>query len=130
MFFTTADQLVPKDTDTQIDIYDARVCEPKNGNPCITEPTKQLPSCDGENCHGIPEPTPSLLAPGTASFNGEGNIPPTVSPPPKKVTEKTAKCKKVVVKKKGKKKTECIKPKKSKKAKKSTSKSSKNRRTK
>jgi hypothetical protein len=129
VFFMTADQLVPKDTDTQVDIYDARICEPEQGNPCITEPPPPLPPCDGESCHGIPESTPSLLAPGTASFNGEGNT--TGSPPPPAkpaVKKKTVKCKEVVVKKKGKKKTECIQPKKTKKAKKSTSKSSKNRR--
>ena len=34
VFFSTADQLVPKDTDTQLDYYDARICAPVNGNPC------------------------------------------------------------------------------------------------
>jgi len=119
VFFTTGDRLVPKDTDTQVDIYDARICEPEQGNPCISEPSPPLPPCDGEACHGIPATTPSLLAPGSATFNGEGNV---ITPPPpavvKKVTKKTAKCKKVVVKKKGKKKTECLAKKSSKKAKK------------
>ena len=87
VFFMTADRLVPKDTDTQVDTYDARVCEPASGNPCITEPSPPLPPCGGEACHGIPAATPSLLAPGTASFNGEGNIAPA-PPPPKKVTKK------------------------------------------
>jgi len=86
VFFTTADRLVPKDTDTQVDIYDARVCEPENGNPCIAEPAAPLPPCDGENCHGIPAATPSLLAPGSATFNGEGNI---ASPPPAVVKPKS-----------------------------------------
>jgi hypothetical protein len=71
VFFRTADQLAPADTDTEVDIYDARVCEPEG---CIAEPTPPLPPCLGEQCHGIPAATPSLLAPGTASFNGEGNI--------------------------------------------------------
>jgi hypothetical protein len=79
VFFTTADRLVPQDTDTQVDIYDARVCEPEQGNPCITEPPRRLPPCGGEACHGIPAATPSNLTPGTASFNGEGNVTP---PPP------------------------------------------------
>jgi len=74
VFFQTADQLVPKDTDTQVDIYDARICE--SGSPCVSEPPPALPPCDGEDCHGIPAATPSLLAPGTASFNGEGNLAP------------------------------------------------------
>ena len=84
VFFMTADQLVPKDTDTQVDIYDARICEP--GSPCIAEPAPPLPPCGGENCHGIPAATPSLLAPGTASFNGEGNIAPAAAVKPKALT--------------------------------------------
>jgi hypothetical protein len=88
VFFTTADRLVPADTDTQVDIYDARVCEPANGNPCIALEPSPLPPCGGEACHGIPAATPSLLAPGTASFNGEGNIAPTptVAVKPKSLT--------------------------------------------
>jgi hypothetical protein len=35
----------------------------------------------GEACHGIPAGTPSLLTPGTVSFNGAGNI--TPAPPAK-----------------------------------------------
>jgi DNA-binding beta-propeller fold protein YncE len=81
VFFMTADQLVRSDTDTQGDVYDARICEPEHGNPCITEPPRALPPCGGEACHGIPAATPSGLAPGTATFNGEGNI--TPPPPPK-----------------------------------------------
>jgi hypothetical protein len=102
VFFTTADRLVPSDTDTQIDIYDARVCEPESGNPCVAEPPVPLPPCLGEACHGIPAATPSLLAPGTASFNGEGNVTPAAAapPPPKNVTKKAVKCKKGFVKKK------------------------------
>jgi len=74
VFFTTSDRLVPEDTDTQVDIYDARICEPANGNPCIQPAPAPLEPCIGEQCHGIPAATPSLLAPGTATFNGAGNI--------------------------------------------------------
>jgi hypothetical protein len=118
VFFTTADQLVPSDTDTQVDIYDARICEPENGNPCIAEPPQPLPPCLGEACHGIPAPVPSLLAPGTASFNGEGNVVPVVTPQAKKVVAKAVKCKKGFAKNK---KGRCVKKprKKTKKAKKS-----------
>jgi DNA-binding beta-propeller fold protein YncE len=76
VFFTTADQLVPKDTDTQVDTYDARICEPENGNPCIAEPAPPPAPCQGEACHGIPPAPPSLLSPGSAFFNGQGNITP------------------------------------------------------
>jgi hypothetical protein len=106
-FFSTTDRLAPKDTDTQEDIYDARVCEPEAGNPCITEPPPPLPPCDGESCHGIPEATPSLLAPGTASFNGEGNMVgvSSAASPPKKVAKKAVKCRKGFVKNK---KSKCV----------------------
>jgi DNA-binding beta-propeller fold protein YncE len=83
VFFTTSDQLVRKDTDTQLDFYDARICEPERGDPCITEPPPSPEPCDQEACHDIAAAAPSLLSPGTASFNGEGNltpIPPAVRP--------------------------------------------------
>src|SRR6202034_800559 len=107
-FFTTADQLLPQDTDTQVDIYDARICEPEQGNPCIQPAPPPLPPCLAEQCHGIPEPAPSLLAPGPASFTGEGNV--ASSPPSVRavVKKKATKCHKVVVKKKGKRKSECV----------------------
>jgi hypothetical protein len=77
VFFTTSDPLVPTDTDTQADFYDARICTPTD--PCIPPPAAALSPCDGESCHGVPAATPSLLTPGTASFNGEGNLAP-ISP--------------------------------------------------
>jgi hypothetical protein len=116
VFFMTADQLVPKDTDTQVDIYDARICEPEHGNPCISEPSPPLPTCGGEACHGIPAATPSLLTPGSASFDGEGNV---ASTPPALVVRPKAKvvtCKKGFVKNK---KRKCVKKKDKKKAKRS-----------
>jgi NHL repeat len=91
VFFTSADQLVPSDTDTQVDVYDARVCEPANGNPCVQPVPPALPPCLGEACHGIPAGTPSALAPPSAFFNGEGNIAPTPSSRPV-VGKKTVRC--------------------------------------
>jgi hypothetical protein len=125
VFFMTADQLVPKDTDTQVDIYDARICEPDNGNPCISEPSAPLPACGGEACHGIPAATPSLLAPGTASFNGEGNL---SSPSPARVVvkKKVAKCPKG---KTHNKQGKCVKQKKARKAKQSAKRAGNDRRT-
>jgi hypothetical protein len=111
VFFQTTDQLVEKDTDTQIDIYDARICEPENGNPCIEEPSPPLPPCDGENCHGIPAPTPSPPGGGTLTFNGVGNFTSslgTSKPKPKTAAElraeKLAKALKVCKRDKSKKK--------------------------
>jgi hypothetical protein len=115
VFFMTADQLVPKDTDTQVDIYDARICEPEHGNPCIAESPPALPPCGGEACHGIPPERSPLLTGGSATLNGKGN--PASPPAAAVVKKKTVKCKRGFLKNK---KNQCIKKKKSKKAKKST----------
>jgi len=88
VFFTTADRLVPADTNPQqVNIYDARICEPEHGNPCVSEPAPPLPPCDGENCHGVPPQRAPLLTGGSETFNGKGNLtggrelnPPAVKP--------------------------------------------------
>ena len=99
VFFTTADRLVPQDTDTELDIYDARI---GGGFPAPVV----SPPCLGEACHGIPPARSSVLTGGSATFNGQGNIAPST---PKKVTKKTVKCKKNFVKNK---KGKCVKQKK------------------
>jgi hypothetical protein len=76
VFFTTADQLVPQDTDTQVDVYDARVCTA--GEPCPVAPAPAV-GCTGEGCHGTPPVAPGVPNGATASFNGPGN-PVSVSP--------------------------------------------------
>jgi hypothetical protein len=76
VFFSTVDRLVPQDTDTQLDVYDARVCDPGHGDPCLQPPVGVSPPCLGEACHGTPPASPSSLTPGTAAFNGAGNVPP------------------------------------------------------
>ena len=117
VFFMTADRLVPKDTDTQVDIYDARICEPEHGNPCISEPAPLLPACGGEACHGIPAAAPSLLTPGSASFDGEGNVASSPPVPAVRPKAKVVTCKTGFVKNKKKK---CVKRKRKQKAKKSS----------
>jgi DNA-binding beta-propeller fold protein YncE len=76
VFFSTADQLSPQDTDTQLDVYDARICEPEHGDPCIQPPSSEQSPCIGESCHGTPPAALSQLTPGSASFSGAGNLPP------------------------------------------------------
>jgi hypothetical protein len=71
VFFTTADQLVPSDTDTQIDYYDARICSSES--PCISAPPPPLPPCDEEACHGTPAGTPPPPDASTLTFAGPGN---------------------------------------------------------
>jgi Tol biopolymer transport system component len=72
VFFTTADQLVGGDTDTQLDFYDARICTATE--PCIAEPPPPLPPCLDEDCHGIPSGAPAAPTGGSATLNGEGNL--------------------------------------------------------
>jgi Tol biopolymer transport system component len=76
VFFATADRLVPSDTDTQLDYYDARVCTAVS--PCIKQAPPPLPPCLGEACHGTPAGTPLLPSAPSATFNGQGNL--TASP--------------------------------------------------
>jgi hypothetical protein len=100
VFFLTAARLSSKDVDTSFDIYDARV----GGGELEPVPP---PACEGDACQspvGAPEdPTPASL-----TFSGPGNLVPALTPPPK-VTKKTVKCKKGLVKKKVKKKETCVK---------------------
>jgi hypothetical protein len=72
VFFMTHAQLVPQDTDTSNDIYDARV---GGGFPSVAE----SPACLGDTCVGQPvalnDPTPAL-----SSFVGSGNPTPVEVP--------------------------------------------------
>ena len=73
VFFLTAAQLLPQDTDTAFDIYDARVCTP--GSPCLTAPTPAPPGCDTANaCRPAHLRNRPRSASGTATFSGAGNI--------------------------------------------------------
>ncbi len=67
VFFTTADQLVGQDTDTQSDLYDARI---GGGFPAPPAP----PSCSGDACQGPLSGAPLLLSPGS-EFQAGGNPP-------------------------------------------------------
>jgi hypothetical protein len=64
VFFTTADSLVAQDTDTQVDVYDARI-----GGGFAT-PVLPAP-CSGDSCQAPPSVSPSLLVPGVSSSAGE-----------------------------------------------------------
>jgi sugar lactone lactonase YvrE len=87
-FFVTESKLLPQDTDTAFDIYDARVCTP--GSPCLTPPPSAPAGCsEAGTCRPA---SPSQEAPGgpsgTATFSGPGNAAP---PPPAKQQVKGAK---------------------------------------
>jgi hypothetical protein len=68
VFFTTADSLIPADTDTQVDIYDARV---GGGFPAAA----QSRECGGVECRAAGSLAPSLGPPLSGLFEGAGNPP-------------------------------------------------------
>jgi len=85
VFVTTAQQLVPADTDGATDLYDARV---EGGFPSPPSPAP----CLGDACQAAPtivnDPTPASF-----TFSGAGNLPPSVAVPAKIVTsKKSTKC--------------------------------------
>ncbi len=87
VFFTTADRLVSSDVNTEVDYYDARVCDPQHGNPCIQPPAAPLPPCLGEVCHGTPAGVPGVPSAPTVTFNGQGNL--FAAPAPVALTPKS-----------------------------------------
>ncbi|MHB8574281.1 MAG: hypothetical protein ACYDCQ_03020 [Dehalococcoidia bacterium] len=69
VYFWTADSLVPSDTDSQVDLYDARV----DGGipaPIVSEPCATL-----ETCHPSPQPPPTFEPTSSGIFSGFGNAP-------------------------------------------------------
>jgi hypothetical protein len=73
VFFTTADRLVPQDTDTQRDFYDARICTATD--PCVPAPAEEAPACEeAQACHGLPASSPPASSPGSFTFSGAGNL--------------------------------------------------------
>jgi DNA-binding beta-propeller fold protein YncE len=91
VFFSTADRLVAQDTDTQSDLYDARVCTASE--PCIAPAPPAHAACQGEGCRGVPGAPPVFGAPGSAVFSGAGNFSPLQAAPGVKAKRK-AKAKK------------------------------------
>jgi hypothetical protein len=79
VFFATFDQLVPSDTDTQRDYYDAHICS--IGIPCIA-PTEEPPApCAEGACQSSSAAIPSFGAPSSSTFTGAGNLgPPSPAP--------------------------------------------------
>jgi len=67
VYFRTADRLVPQDTDTQPDIYDARI---EGGYPAIST----SPSCSEDTCQGPLSGGLQPQVPVTSSSLGEGAV--------------------------------------------------------
>jgi hypothetical protein len=108
VFFTTGDGLMPQDRDGVSDMYDAHVCTA--AEPCAPPAAASPPACTtADACRTAPSPQPGIFgASGSATFAGAGNV--AVTPPPKKITKKTAKCAKGKKRSHGK----CLKKKKTK----------------
>jgi WD40-like Beta Propeller Repeat len=68
VFFTTRDQLVLKDRDDLIDVYDAR-----EGGGIASETETSRGECQGEACQPAISP-PNDPTPGSSSFEGAGNV--------------------------------------------------------
>jgi hypothetical protein len=110
VFFTTAEGLVPGDTDGSYDVYDARIPRPGDNPPATAVP------CEGSVCQGPPNVPSPLTPPVSATFSGLGNLTaPAAKPPVVKPRPKAKGCKQGFTKKKNK----CIKNEKAKRAKKS-----------
>ncbi|HEV3070473.1 MAG TPA: hypothetical protein VGY76_03495 [Solirubrobacteraceae bacterium] len=77
LFFTTSSRLIPQDTDTQQDIYDARIA---GGFPMPLVP----PACTESECHGALAAAPALALPGSATQAPEAPpVQPLTTNPPK-----------------------------------------------
>ena len=95
VFFVTAQDLVPQDTDGQNDLYDARL----QGGFASSETPRQ--PCSGDACQGpLTSPVP-LLVPGSVSQAAGGNLLP-VSAAPAATAKKKPKPKKPKAKRKAK----------------------------
>jgi DNA-binding beta-propeller fold protein YncE len=80
VFFLTASHLQPQDVEDGNAIYDAHECTTES--PCLTPPSSAPPCETAEGCRGAPAPQPGIYgAPPSATFNGLGNLTPTVTPP-------------------------------------------------
>jgi hypothetical protein len=88
VFFLTSARLLPQDSDTSFDVYDARECTASS--PCLTAPASVPPPCETEaSCRPAPTPQPLIFGPsGSATFSGPGNLlaPFSLPPAPKPLT--------------------------------------------
>jgi hypothetical protein len=75
VFFLTGAKLVPGDTDTALDLYDAHVCS--ETAPCSSEPVPSPACVTIDSCRQASTPQPSVFGtPASATFGGEGNLQP------------------------------------------------------
>ncbi len=87
VFFVTAAPLVPQDTDTSFDVYDAHECT--GASPCIVPPEERTPTvCEAtEACRPYSYSAPASGNPGSVSPPGPGNIAPKQNVLPIKIVK-------------------------------------------
>jgi DNA-binding beta-propeller fold protein YncE len=88
VYFLTSQPLVPQDTDTEFDIYDARVCKLAASEPCAIAPAAAEQGCVGEACKAAAPGPPSFETPASSSGGGTGNIVPSEGVLSNKVVQK------------------------------------------
>ncbi len=71
VFFGTHARLVAQDTDSDGDVYDARVCT--TADPCFGGAAGGTAQCEGDACHN-PPPAPIDATPASLTFSGVGNV--------------------------------------------------------
>lgn len=104
VFITSRAQLVASAFDETVKVYDVGV---DGGVP------ETSLACTGTGCQGVPPAPPIFATPSSVTFNGVGNFEPAPAPPAKakaKPKKKLVKCKRSLVKKRGR----CVKRSKSK----------------
>lgn len=76
VFFSTLDQLVPEDADTQRDYYDAHACSGEAGSEQVcSPPSAEAPRPCGEgDCAGAPSSVPGFATPSSVTLLGSGNL--------------------------------------------------------
>jgi hypothetical protein len=74
VFIATAQRLTASDTDTLVDLYDARI----DGG--LAEPPPPPVPCDGDACQGVPSAAPTFNT--SSGFEGLGNRPASTSSEP------------------------------------------------
>jgi hypothetical protein len=86
VFFGTQSPLVAADSSGGGNVYDARICEPEAGNPCIAAAPAQEGLCEGDAC-SHPPAAPNDATPASLTFAGAGDL--TPAPPTPPIAKKT-----------------------------------------
>ncbi len=75
-FFLTSEKLVSSAVEPAFEVYDARICDTSESEPCLPAPPPPPPAeCAGEACKPPSPGAPTFPTSATATFNGPGNPP-------------------------------------------------------